>query len=407
MTEPPVRSEIEPQSTAWQPSDVEPSGPINVWFLTNSPSPYQLDLFRALVREGSIQPELRLMRDNFRGGGAALTDISHKILPGFGLSRTRDEVRIHPGALREAFRGKHDAFVLSGLYTSPTFLMSAFILWIRRKPIVMWLERPKSAQRSDLKWWVRLMRLPYVVVRFFVLWFLFRVSRRIISMGKLAVQQYSAMGANETKLRNVPYCCDVDRFHRVDPAAAAQVRSESELGDRVVFLHSGQLIHRKGVDILLVAFAEVSKRRDDVALVLLGDGAQRESYERQAEDIRAPVVFAGHQPQDRLPAFFAAADVFVIASRHDGWAVVVNEACGASLPIIASEQTGAAHDLVADDQNGFLFDALNPAELSDQMLELAADVDKRRQFGERSREVVQKYSAQAGAQRLSEVLTTL
>jgi glycosyltransferase involved in cell wall biosynthesis len=67
----------------------------------------------------------------------------------------------------------------------------------------------------------------------------------------------------------------------------------------------------------------------------------------------AETVLGFRNPED-IPPIFAAADVFVLPSRHDGWGVVVNEALGAGLPIIASDRTGAAHDLVQHGVNGFV-----------------------------------------------------
>ena len=59
------------------------------------------------------------------------------------------------------------------------------------------------------------------------------------------------------------------------------------------------------------------------------------------------MTFSGFLPLDELPAEFAAADAFVLPSRHDGWGVVVNQALAAGLPVIATEAVGAAELLSA------------------------------------------------------------
>jgi len=348
------------------------------------------------------------MRDDFRGeSGRALNDIRHTVLSGFGLSRVRDELRIHPGAILEVSRATHDVYVLSGLYTSPTFLICAFVVWLRRKPLVLWLERPGLAMRPDLSWWVILPRIPLMLVRRVILWLLFAACTRLICVGGLAARQYAALGAAEYKVKNVPYCCDVGRFQSVSEADIAEVRNRHGLRGKVVFLYSGQLIWRKGVDTLLAAFRQVAALNDHVALLLLGDGPLRAKLEHQSDSIDAPVVFAGHQTQEMLPAYFRAADVFVIASRHDGWAVVVNEACGAGLPVIATNQTGATHDLVCADVNGIRFDAENVDDLAAAMQQLANNPALRKAYGKNSLEQVANCSSVAGAKRLSDILTEL
>ena len=69
---------------------------------------------------------------------------------GIGPLAWRDEVRLHPVALRECAFGRYDCYVLSGLWTSVTFLACAVVLWLRRRPWVLWLERPHSDGSSRL-----------------------------------------------------------------------------------------------------------------------------------------------------------------------------------------------------------------------------------------------------------------
>ena len=108
--------------------------------------------------------------------------------------------------------------------------------------------------------------------------------------------------------------------------------------------------------------------------------------------------FTGRLKQQDLPAHFGAADVFVFPSRHDGWGVVVNEACAAGLPVIASRQTGAAHDLVRDGENGFVLDCEDVDGFAGRMQFFLGRPELVRQFGQRSRELVRPFSAEAGAQ---------
>jgi glycosyltransferase involved in cell wall biosynthesis len=115
------------------------------------------------------------------------------------------------------------------------------------------------------------------------------------------------------------------------------------------------------------------------------------------DELRSWVHFAGHVPQNELPEHFAVADIFVFPSRHDGWGVVINEACAAGLPVIVTRQTGAAYDLVEDGNSGFVLDCDDVYGLVDRMLRLIDDAALREQFGRRSRELVAPYSAENGA----------
>ena len=133
-------------------------------------------------------------------------------------------------------------------------------------------------------------------------------------------------------------------------------------------------------------------------LLLLGDGPQRSNYESMVpSELRPRVHFAGLVPQSELPEHFAAADLFVFPSRHDGWGVVINEACAAALPIITTRQTGAAYDLVEDGRSGFVLEHDDIDGFADRLLRLIDEPALREKFGQRSRELVEPFSAENGA----------
>jgi glycosyltransferase involved in cell wall biosynthesis len=87
----------------------------------------------------------------------------------------------------------------------------------------------------------------------------------------------------------------------------------------------------------------------------------------------------------------------VLPSRHDGWGVVINEACAAGLPVVTTCQTGAARDLVEDGRSGFVVNADDPGALAGRLLRLIDRPDLRERFGRRSRELVAPLSTEAGA----------
>ncbi|MCA9073891.1 MAG: glycosyltransferase family 4 protein [Planctomycetaceae bacterium] len=208
------------------------------------------------------------------------------------------------------------------------------------------------------------------------------------------------MGVPTQRLDMLPYCCDLDRYREVPATEIESVRERHCLSGQTVFLFSGQMIDRKGVDTALDAFASIANERRDIALILLGNGPLRSQYEASVpQSLRSQVHFVGHVPQSELPAYFLAADVFVFPSRHDGWGVVVNEACAARLPVITTRQTGAAYDLVIDGQNGFILDCDDMAGFASAMQHFLDHPEDRATFGKRSRERVELFSPSIGAER--------
>jgi len=385
---------------------------MRLWILTNTPSPYQVEFFRAIHASGQCELNVRFMRLEHRGEtliDEATAGFPYRELRGLGPARWRDEVRLHPEAIREVIRERHDLFVLSGHYTSITFMMSAICLALLRKPWVMWLEQPWPEDYRPA-WATRLsIRSPAArFARRLLLRALMRMSRGVFCIGTAAMDAYKRMGAPDSKLHFLPYYCDVERFARVDPRDAARIRARLGLMDKTVFLYSGALIERKGVDLLLDAFKKLASRHPQAALVILGDGPLREKLLASLhEDMQSRIHIAGHVPQSDLPAWFKAADVFVFPSRHDGWGVVLNEACGAGLPIISTKSTGAARDLVRDNENGKLIPRDDVPRLAAAMLFFLEQPETIKAFGERSRRKAENYTLAKGVEQLLINMTTI
>ncbi len=154
------------------------------------------------------------------------------------------------------------------------------------------------------------------------------------------------------------------------------------------FLYCGQLVERKGVDLLLEAFCDVAQHSPNCNLTFVGDGPLRNELQRQVpESLKDRVVFAGFQAVDQLPAFFAAADVFALPSRHDGWGVVVNQAVGAGLAVITTETVGAGNDLVDEGQNGFRIPANSADAIRTAITSFTEHPEQAARFGKRSQQI--------------------
>lgn len=366
--------------------------PPKVWVLTNAPSPYQVELFSAIAAEKDIQLHVRFLRDSRTPGPER--HFPHHICRSWLTLSSGDELRVHGRAIWEATFGDYDLYILSGLYTSITFLACAWILYCRGKKWAIWWERPRPSKPEKRRFIWRTIHSWKDSIR---LWLL-RSADLVIGIGSAAVNEYREMGVRPERLRMLPYCCDVSRFSKVLPETRDRLRCDLGWLNKLVFLFSGQMIPRKGVDSLLKAFIRLANDHTDVALLLLGEGSDRPALQAMVpEALKSRIIFRGLVPQDQLPEQFAIADVFAFSSRHDGWAVVLNEACGASLPIIATHQTGAAHDLVCPGENGFRVEADDVDGMFAAMNWCATHRMRLPGMGKVSNEIVQPLSAVQGA----------
>jgi glycosyltransferase involved in cell wall biosynthesis len=106
---------------------------------------------------------------------------------------------------------------------------------------------------------------------------------------------------------------------------------------------------------VLRAFAKSD--RLGARLIFAGDGplyAQLQA-EASALGIASRVRFLGFVNQSQLPAIYKSADVMVLPSEYEPFAVVVNEAMCCGCPVIVSDQVGAARDLIAPIRPEFIF----------------------------------------------------
>lgn len=119
--------------------------------------------------------------------------------------------------------------------------------------------------------------------------------------------------------------------------------------------------------------------------------------EAMPREVRAQVEMGGFVEPEKLPAEFAAADVFVLPSRHDGWGVVVPQAMAAGLPVISTPATRAAAELVTSGRHGLLVPACDVPALAEAMSLLDRDVAMRMSMGREAREMVRGLTPQATA----------
>jgi glycosyltransferase involved in cell wall biosynthesis len=361
-------------------------------FLTVMPSPYTQDLFQAMHRDGRISPRvfyLEMAAPDTYWGKVSLPEYA-TVLPGFWFPFLGGRMHINRGAIRAIAAVESDVVVVAGYAGVTNQAVTRWLAW-RRLPWVFWGETPGMRRRGGmgaaLRW---LAQRPAV-----------RCTHGIAAIGSRAVEAYKAMSGARCPVANIPYCCEMAPFFAVRRAVNCPE-------GRIRFLYCGQLIHRKGVDILLDAFCQTAAAFPNIELLLVGEGPLAEEFRaRVPASIRPRVQFAGFQPVAELPKFFAQGDVFVLPSRHDGWGVVVNQAIAAGLPVICSDAVGAAADLVVENENGHLFPAGDGEQLGKALASFALHPEKIRRFGRRSRELAAEWTPQRSVDRWHDLLSEI
>lgn len=347
---------------------------LRVAFICVVPSPYQRDLLAALAARPELELHVYYMEraaPDSPWPEKPLAPYEHYLRGGwFGVGARRVHVNWPLPDLSRC-----DVVVLNTLmsFTAQNLMR----VRLRGKRWLFWGERLTRRTAAGFSLSDRLHR-----------WLTAPLHRAagIVGIGRWATEDYQARFP-EPRHYNLPYHCELGPF-------LAQPR-HPRAGGNVTFLFCGQMIARKGLDLLLAAFTQLPSR---ARLLLVGREAElpRLLGPLPAE-VRARIEYAGFQPPEELARFFAQADVFVLPSRYDGWGVVVNQALGAGLPIICSDMVGAGHDLVTEDVNGHLFPAGDPHLLRASMQRFLDEPERIEACGHASRERAPAWEPAVGA----------
>ena len=151
----------------------------------------------------------------------------------------------------------------------------------------------------------------------------------------------------------------------------------------VILTYVGRLGPEKNLPFLLRAFNGAAQAYENIYLLIVGDGPERENLEDIVRHmgIAKRVHFSGFVNYEKIPNYLATSDIFVTASVTEVHPLSVIEAMGAGLPILGIESPGVA-DTVNNGKDGFIVPEEDLAAYTAKMVRLATDTDLRKQMGE-------------------------
>ncbi|AAV44904.1 MULTISPECIES: glycosyltransferase family 4 protein [Haloarcula] len=177
---------------------------------------------------------------------------------------------------------------------------------------------------------------------------------------------------------------DVDRF---TPVGATYDRITDATGPAVVFV--GRLVEGKRPRDVLKAFQTVQNNIPEAKLFFCGDGPLRDKLEQivERENMRESIRFLERVPYQEMPAVYRAADLFVLASRTEGFPRSVMESMACATPILSTrlEQTEQVIE-----QAGRTVPVGDTTALADAMSSMLDDRAALRKLGQAGREIVMR-----------------
>ncbi len=153
----------------------------------------------------------------------------------------------------------------------------------------------------------------------------------------------------------------------------------------------GRIVHDKGIDVALAAFAELAPRFPNARLVIAGDGPARPDLETQAQalGVADTVEFPGWVAPARVFELMNSATLVVMPSRRETFGLVALEAALMARPVVASRVDGLP-EVVADGQTGLLVDKEDPTALARAIAQLLGDAGTAERMGQAARRRAQE-----------------
>lgn len=340
---------------------------MNVTVVADVPSPHQNVFFDAVARLGEVDLEVLFCRRTMPGrawSGAGPSLAPHRFL----LKASLGGVPTNPTLVPELLAEPERLPLLIGYYL-PAMLGAGLALGALRRPWIFWTDTVPGASRGEpLR--RRLARR----------WFLDR-STLCLTTGEAGRAALLGHGVERERTAVLPFVVDHDSIRaRVDEARRSrdELRRQLEVPPgRRALLFVGQMIRRKGIDVLLDALALAARSGTPPFLLLVGEGEDLAEFSAQAVrvGVEAHVRFLPYVDNAQLPRYWAAADGFVLPSRFDAWPVVIVEALVAGLPVVGTDSCGSVRDLVTP-ASGFIARAGDVLSLSEALRSfLAAELE--------------------------------
>jgi len=125
---------------------------------------------------------------------------------------------------------------------------------------------------------------------------------------------------------------------------------------RLIFV--GSLNSHKGVHLILDALKKLKTKSNFSEILFVGDGAERDAFEKSAEQIDFPIHFLGHCSKEKVAELLAKSHILLLPSRSEGFPKVVGEAMNfGCIPIVSN--VSCLSDYVKTGENGLVLDDLS------------------------------------------------
>jgi glycosyltransferase involved in cell wall biosynthesis len=183
---------------------------------------------------------------------------------------------------------------------------------------------------------------------------------------------------------------DTSKFHKYENKEGIRKSlGIRHTGRAIVFI--GRCEKEKGIFELLDAFLKIKKAGEDISLVIVGEGKDKEKAKGIVDEnnMGGNVVFAGNVPHEEIPGYLNAGDIFALPTYSEGMANVIYEAMACGLPVV-STNVGGIPEVITHGVEGFLCNPGDSEMLEKYIRELIRNPVMSQEMGRKAEEKVLK-----------------
>ena len=292
----------------------------------------------------------------------------------------------NPGLWKLIRRGDYDAVLCYVGYLRATFWIACMASKFSKAAFIFGTDASSLAPRDGRSW-----KIP---IKKFIWPRLFRLADQVIVPSSDGRDLLCSLGIPADRITLTPYSVDNEWWMRQSSQVHRSAVRETwgARPDSCVVLFCAKLQPWKRPADLLRAFAKANV--SNALLVFAGEGPLRSQLESEAAalGVASRVRFLGFVNQSQLPAVYASADLMVLPSEYEPFAVVVNEAMCCRCPVAASDRVGASRDLVVPVCPDFVFRCGDIAALAELLKKAVADPTRLKVLGRASLALIQTWS---------------
>ena len=203
----------------------------------------------------------------------------------------------------------------------------------------------------------------------------------------------------------IPTGIEVDRFYeeKVDEKEINKLKRKYNIKKNdFTLIFVGRIAEEKNVPYIIEVMEEIIKEKNNIKLLIIGDGPDKEKYEKIVKKTKTEsnITFTGKVPWNKIPTYYHLGSAFISASTTETQGLTIIEAMAASLPALCINDE-SFNGTVVNDLNGYLFN--DKKECKEAILKLANNKKLTKYLSNGARTSAEQHSAKYFAEKVLDV----